>query len=54
MSSSLQTFVALAVVALASLFLLRIWFGKRKASGCGDNCGAVSPEIKRLQKQLKR
>ena len=53
MSSSSQTIIALAVVALAAAFLLRAWFAKRKAPGCGDNCGAVSPAVKKLQKQLK-
>jgi hypothetical protein len=53
MSSSSQTIIALAVVALAAAFLLRSWFAKRKAPGCGDNCGAVSPAVKKLQKQLK-
>jgi hypothetical protein len=53
MSSSLQTLIALAVVALAAAFLLRSWFAKRKSPGCGGECGAVSPEVKKLQKQLK-
>jgi hypothetical protein len=54
MSSSLQTFVALAVVALAVAYLLYSWLGKRKRSGCGsDGCGAVSPEVKKLQAKLK-
>jgi hypothetical protein len=55
MSSSTQTILALAVVALAAAWLLRGWFAKKKSSGCGsESCGAVSPEIKKLQKQLKR
>lgn len=53
MSSSLQTVLALAVVLVAVGFLLRSWFGKKKAPGCGDACGAVSPEVKGLQKRLK-
>ncbi|MEI6107888.1 MAG: FeoB-associated Cys-rich membrane protein [Opitutae bacterium] len=54
MSSSLQTSIALAVVALAATLLIRSWFNKKKSPGCGANCGAVSPEMKRLQAKLKR
>jgi hypothetical protein len=54
-SSSLQTIIALAIVAIAAALLLRSWFGKKKASGCGnESCSAVSPEIKKLQAKLKR
>ena len=54
MSSSVQTFVALGLVVLAVAYLLRGWFGKKKASGCGTSCGAVSPEVKKLQAKLRR
>ena len=55
MSSSLQTISALGLVTLAVAFLLRSWFGKKKSSGCGhESCGAVSPEIKKLQKLVGR
>lgn len=54
MSASLQTVIALALVASATAFLLRFWFKQRKQPGCGDSCGAVSPEIKKLQAKLKR
>lgn len=55
MSSTLQTIIALAIVALAAALLLRSWLGKKKSSGCGsEGCSAVSPEIKRLQAKLKR
>ncbi len=54
MSSSLQTILALALVALAATLLVRSWFNKKKQPGCGANCGAVSPEMKRLQAKLKR
>ena len=55
MSSSLQTIIALAIVALAAALLLRSWFGRKKSRGCGSSeaCGAVSPEIKKLQAKLK-
>ena len=55
MSATIQTIIALGVVALATALLLRTWFGKKKTSGCGsESCGAVSPEIKKLQAKLKR
>jgi hypothetical protein len=53
MSSSLQTIIALVIVAVAAGLLLRSWFGKKKSSGCGGECGAVSPEVKKLQAKLK-
>ena len=54
MSSSTQTILALVVVVLAAAWLLRGWFAKKKSSGCAsEGCSAVSPEIKKLQKQLK-
>ena len=55
MSATVQTIIALAVVALAAAMLLRVWFGKDKSSGCGsESCGAVSPEIKQLRKLARR
>ena len=55
MSSTLQTIIALSLVALAAALLLRSWFGKKKSTGCGsDSCGAVSPEIKKLRSKLPR
>ena len=53
MSSSLQTLLALAVVALAAVLLIRSAFKKRKRPGCGAACGAISPEVKKLQAKLK-
>ena len=56
MSSSLQTLIALALVALAAAFLLRSWLRKKKSPGCGSTgaCGAISPEVKKLQAKLKQ
>lgn len=56
MSSSLQTLIALGLVALAAAFLLRSWLRKKKSPGCGSTgeCGAVSPEVKKLQKLVGR
>jgi len=56
MSSSLQTLIALGLVALAAVFLLRSWLRKKKSPGCGSTgeCGAISPEVKKLQKLTGR
>jgi hypothetical protein len=54
MSSAVQTWVALAIVALAAIWLVRRVIAKRRNPGCGSDCGAVSPEIKRLQARLKK
>lgn len=55
MSSSLQTIIALLIVAVAAGLLVRSWFSKKRSSGCGnESCSAVSPEIKKLQARLKR
>ena len=54
MNPAVQTILALAVVALAVAWLVRRAIAKRKNPGCGDDCGAVSPELKRLQARLKR
>ena len=54
MSAGFQTIAALVIVALAAAYLVYAYFKKRRSPGCGDNCGAVSPEVKKLQAQLKR
>lgn len=45
MSSSLQTILALSIVAVATVWLLWRAFAKRKA-GCGGGCGCPAAEIK--------
>jgi hypothetical protein len=54
MSASFQTLVALAIVVLAAVLLVRAFWKKRKSPGCGADCGAVSPEIKKLQAKLRK
>jgi hypothetical protein len=55
MSSTLQTLIALGLVALALAFLLGSWMRKKPTSGCGrESCGAISPEIKKLRSGLPR
>ncbi len=54
MSSTLQTVVALGIVAIAAALLARHYFKKRTQPGCGsDGCAAVSPEIRKLKSKLK-
>jgi hypothetical protein len=55
MSASLQTIIAIVIVVIAAVLLVRSWFKKGKPPGCGsEGCGAVSPEVKKLQALLKR
>ena len=54
MSTDFQTIAALVVVAIAATWLVLRALAKRKNPGCGDDCGAVSPEIKELQTRLKQ
>ena len=55
MSAQIQTIVALVIVAAAVAWLVVSAIRKRKSPGCGnEDCGAVSPEIKRLQAKLKK
>lgn len=57
MSPALQTIIALALVALAAAYLLRPFFQKKKPApgcGCGPDCGAITPEVRRLQAKLKK
>ena len=54
MTPEIQTVLALAVVAVAALWLVRRALRKDPAKGCGGGeCGAVSPEVKKLRKRLK-
>ncbi len=54
MSPQLQTIIALLIVAIAATWLVLRALAKRKHPGCGTDCGAVSPDVKRLQARLKR
>lgn len=53
MNAEIQNIAALAVVAVATAWLIRRWFVKRKNPGCGGDCAAVSPDVKRLRARLK-
>jgi hypothetical protein len=55
MSSTLQTVIALGLVAVAAAWLIWSAVRRKKSAGCGsEGCAAVSPEIKKLQAKLKR
>jgi hypothetical protein len=54
MSPEFQTVAALIVVALAAAYLFSRAFRKRKNPGCGTDCGAISPQMRKLQARLKR
>ncbi|QYM79027.1 hypothetical protein K0B96_17255 [Horticoccus luteus] len=54
MTPEVQTLLALLVVAVAAVWLVVRAMGKRKQSGCGGGeCGAISPEVRKLQARLK-
>ena len=46
MSPQIQTFAALAVVAIAATWLVWRSVAKRKNPGCGGDCGCPSSELK--------
>jgi len=55
MPPQLQTIIALVLVALAATLLVRSWVRKGRKPGCGsEGCGAISPEIKKLQARLRK
>ena len=54
MTATVQTILALVVVAVALLYLVRRALVKHRNGGCGTDCGAISPEIRKLQAKLKR
>lgn len=54
MSSDFQTIAALVVVAVTIAWFVARAIGKRKDPGCGSDCGAVSPAMRKLQAKLKR
>ena len=54
MSPALQSLLALGIVAVAAALLVWHFFLRKKQPGCGGQCGAVSPEIRKLQARLKR
>jgi hypothetical protein len=45
MNAALQTFGALAVVAVAAVWLVLRAFAKRKNPGCGSDCGCSAQKF---------
>ncbi|HTO03317.1 MAG TPA: FeoB-associated Cys-rich membrane protein [Opitutus sp.] len=54
MTPQTQTIVALIIVALAMTWLVVRALQKRKNPGCGSDCTALTPELKRLQSHLAK
>ncbi|MFI5355778.1 MAG: hypothetical protein ACHQ4G_00440 [Opitutales bacterium] len=55
MSPAIQTVLSLLAVAIAATWLVRRALRKDPTHGCGGGeCGAVSPDVKKLQARLKR
>ena len=54
MTPEVQSLLALLAVSIAAVWLVRRAF-RKKSGGCGaGECGAVSPDVKKLQAHLKR
>ena len=53
MTFRFQTIAALVVVALAAAWLVRRAIVARHQSGCGEGCGAISPDARELRKRIK-
>jgi hypothetical protein len=47
MSSTFQTIAALAVAAIAAVWLIARTLAKRRNPGCGGDCGCPTRELKR-------
>jgi hypothetical protein len=47
MTAEIQTLIALALVAVAATWLVLRALAKRKAPGCGGDCGCPHQELKR-------
>jgi hypothetical protein len=45
-NSSVQTFLALAIVAVAATWLVLRSLAKKKNPGCGGDCGCATDELK--------
>ena len=54
MTSEIQSLLALLAVGIAAVWLVRRAFRKGSHGCSGEACGAISPEVKKLQRRLKR
>ena len=53
MSPTLQSILALAIVAFAVIWLVRRSLAKKKA-GCGSDCGCAASEVKAAGAKVSR
>ena len=53
MSSALQSIIALAIVAIAAIWLVRRSLAKKKA-GCGGECGCPASDVKAVAAKVNR
>ncbi len=54
MNSDLQTWLALAIVALVAFLLVRSSWRKRHQAGCGGGCGCPTDDFKKHLKAARR
>jgi hypothetical protein len=54
MSPALQSLFALAIVAFAVIWLVRRSLAKKKAGGCGNDCGCPASEVKTAAAAVNR
>lgn len=53
MTPEVQTILSLLAVGIAAIWLVRRVF-RKKSTGCGGGeCGAISPDVKKLQAKIK-
>lgn len=53
MSPEIQSLLALLAVGIVAIWLVRRAFRKKPGGCSGGDCGAISPEVKRLQRHLR-
>ena len=46
MNASVQTFLALLIVAIATTWLIVRALAKKKSPGCGNDCGCATDDLK--------
>lgn len=54
MSPEFQTAAALVIVGVTIAWFIVRAIAKRNSPGCGTDCGAVSPSMRKLQAKLRR
>ena len=54
MSPTLQSILALAIVALAVVWLVRRSIRKKKSGGCAGDCGCPASEVKSAAATVQR